>query len=72
MNTTVGALRNMFLNEGSSAARGLALTKSSVTPLMNSGESTTRISHDWRFCPLGALMPHSRIVFMVSRPTATG
>ena len=26
MNTTVGALRNMFLKEGSSSARGLDLT----------------------------------------------
>ena len=72
MNATVGALRNMFLNDGSWAICGFFFLNTSVSPSMNSGLSTTRTSHDCLFCPLGAWMPQFRIVCIVSRPTAWG
>lgn len=39
---------------------------------MYSALSTTRTSHDCLFMPLGALMPHFRMVCMVSRFTGCG
>ena len=72
MNTTVGALRNIFLKSGSSAAFGFFCLKISLTPFRNSGLSTTRTAQDCLFWPLGALMPQSKITFIVSRFTASG
>ena len=72
MSTTVGALRNIFLKLGSPAAWGFFCLNTSLTPLRNSGLSTTRTAQDCLFCPLGALMPQSRMIFIVSRFTASG
>lgn len=49
MNTTVGALRNIFLKLGSSAAFGFFCLKISLTPFRNSGLSTTRTAQDCLF-----------------------
>ena len=72
INTTVGALLNIFLNPGRSATLGFSFLNISVKPLINSGLSTTRTSHDCLFIPLGALIPHSTIVCIFSRSTASG
>ena len=41
-------------------------------PPMNSSESTTRTAHGCMFRPLGALSPHSTIVCICVRSTASG
>ena len=46
---------------------GLSVTTAFVMESMSAGESITLISYDCRFLPLGALMPHFRISFSVSR-----
>src|SRR5574344_662234 len=45
---------------------------SSVMPVRNSSLSTTRISQGWRFMPLGACMPQSRIMSITSFFTGSG